>query len=149
MCLGTAVNLSILEKDFSAELRPLLTHVRPVIDIVTDHITLDCATQNINYCLVKKANWVLIRVKDKPRDYSCYVVHHSRSDIVYLSYVRKRHHKDAILLALCNTLGCGDWLELTHSQVNYTSIHCIIFYPLSCSAQLAVINHIITQIIHY
>lgn len=72
-----------------------------------------------------------------PKEYSCYIVHHSRSDVVFLSSnVRCRHHKEAILLALCNTLVCGDWVDMQltghdlpsliqltmnkHSQVKYT-----------------------------
>ena len=94
--------------------------------------------QSINYRLIKKTNWVLIRVKDMPKDYSCYVVHHSRSDVIFLSNnVRKRHHKDAILLALCNTLGCGDWLDMELSGHDLPSLieltlnrHCQVTHEL-------------------
>lgn len=91
---------------------------------------------------------MIIRVKELPKDYSCYIVHHSRSDVVFLSNnIKKGHHKDAILLALCNTLGCGDWLdmqlrgnnlpsliELTlnkHSQVKSMDDDCINDYCLT------------------
>jgi len=77
----------------------------------------------MNHRLIKKANWILIRVKDTPKDYSCYVVHHSRSEVVFLSNnIRKGHHKDAILLALCNTLGCGDWLDMQLRGNNLPSL---------------------------
>jgi len=64
---------------------------------------------------------VIIRVKDVSKDYSCYITHRSRSDIVFVSNVRKKH-LDAILLALCNTLRCGEWKDIKLSGRDLQSL---------------------------
>ncbi|XP_065913674.1 uncharacterized protein [Dysidea avara] len=99
---GTAVSDSLLENDFSKELQPLLSH-------------------NTSHRLVEGVNWVIIRVKDTCKDYSCYITHRSRSDVVFVSNMRKKH-LDTILLALCNTLRCGEWRDIKLSGHDLQSL---------------------------
>jgi len=119
---GTAVSDSLLQIDFSKELQPLLSHVCYCMYVgFTNNITRIKLMQHTSHRLVEGVSWVIIRVKDLSKDYSCYITHRSRSNVVFVSNMRKKH-LDAILLALCNTLRCGEWRDMKLSGHDLQSL---------------------------